>query len=103
MGRKEDSTVFGIYLYINIFILLLLTFINTDSLNFSRFIILMATFLPVTQCTPNLTRPRKKREKKVKNNFIVKLKFLEAAAKRRFNFPKIPNGRGNKCVNYIYG
>lgn len=35
----------------------LLTFISTDSLSFSRLIILIATFLPITQCTPNLTRP----------------------------------------------
>lgn len=33
------------------------TFIRTDSLNFSLFIILMATRLPRTQCTPSLTRP----------------------------------------------
>lgn len=33
------------------------TFINTDSLNFSRLIILIATFLPRTQCTPSFTRP----------------------------------------------
>lgn len=37
-----------------------LTFINTDSLSFSRLIILMATLRPSTQCTPNLTKPRKK-------------------------------------------
>ena len=34
-----------------------LTFISTDSLSFSRFTILMATFWHVTQWIPNLTRP----------------------------------------------
>lgn len=33
------------------------TFISTDSDSFSRFTILMATFWPVMQCTPSLTRP----------------------------------------------
>lgn len=35
------------------------TFIRTLSLSFSLFIIFIATFLPVTQCTPSLTRPEK--------------------------------------------
>uniref|UniRef100_A0A182IJH7 Uncharacterized protein n=1 Tax=Anopheles atroparvus TaxID=41427 RepID=A0A182IJH7_ANOAO len=30
---------------------------NTDSLSFSRLMILMATFFPSTQCTPSFTRP----------------------------------------------
>ena len=36
---------------------MLLTFISTDSLNFSLLIILMATFLPITQWTPSFTSP----------------------------------------------
>ena len=36
---------------------MLLTFIKTDSLNFSLFMILMATFLPITQWTPSFTSP----------------------------------------------
>ena len=35
------------------------TFKRTDSLNFSRLTILIATFLLVTQCTPNFTNPTK--------------------------------------------
>lgn len=35
----------------------IITFISTDSLSFSRLIILIATFFAVTQCTPNFTRP----------------------------------------------
>lgn len=44
---------------------------STDSLSFSLLIILMATFFPVTHCTPNFTRPiinemkKKKKNKKV--------------------------------------
>ena len=34
-----------------------LTFIRTDSVSFSLLTILMATFFPVTQCTPSLTKP----------------------------------------------
>ena len=34
-----------------------ITFIRTVSVSRSRLTILMATFLPVTQCTPNLTSP----------------------------------------------
>lgn len=34
-----------------------LTFCKTDSLSFSRLMILMATFFPATQCTPNFTNP----------------------------------------------
>lgn len=51
--RKKNMT------YIRCFYICfsLLTFISTDSLSFSRLIILMATFLPSTQCTPSLTRP----------------------------------------------
>lgn len=33
------------------------TFCKTDSLNFSRLMILMATFFPATQWTPSLTKP----------------------------------------------
>ena len=36
---------------------MLLTFSSTDSESFSRFMILMATFWLVTQCTPSLTSP----------------------------------------------
>lgn len=39
------------------------TFINTDSESFSRLIILIATFLPNTQCTPSLTKPKVKKIK----------------------------------------
>ena len=35
------------------------TFISTDSLSFSRLTIFIATFFPVTQWTPSLTRPEK--------------------------------------------
>lgn len=48
---------------------LLLTFISTDSLSFSRLIILMATFLPITQCTPNLTSPATGECKRVSISF----------------------------------
>lgn len=47
----------------------LLTFISTDSLSFSRLIILMATFLPITQCTPNLTSPATGECKRVSISF----------------------------------
>lgn len=37
--------------------IILLTFIKTDSDNFSLLIIFIATFFPSTQCTPNFTKP----------------------------------------------
>lgn len=39
------------------------TFINTDSLSFSRLTIFMATFWHVTQWTPSFTSPEKKKER----------------------------------------
>lgn len=44
-------------MFVLFFFFFLLTFINTDSLNFSLLIIFIATFLPSTQWTPNLTSP----------------------------------------------
>jgi len=41
------------------------TFINTDSESFSRLIILIATFLPNTQCTPSFTKPKIKQRDKL--------------------------------------
>lgn len=52
-------------------VVLLLTFISTDSLSFSRLIILMATFLPITQCTPNLTSPARGECKRVSISFFT--------------------------------
>lgn len=46
-----------------------ITFIRTFSLNFSLLIILIATFLPVTQWTPSLTRPE------IKKYIINKCKY----------------------------
>lgn len=43
-----------------------LTFCKTDSVNFSLFIILMATLFPDTHCTPSFTRPATQ-ERRVSN------------------------------------
>lgn len=49
------------------------TFINTDSLSFSRLTIFMATFWHVTQWTPSLTSPaQKKRKKKTQQKQTIK-------------------------------
>lgn len=56
-------------------VFLSLTFIRTLSLSFSLFIIFMATFLPVTHCTPSFTRPANQQKKQ--NVFkLIKLKHL---------------------------
>ena len=51
--------------------LIYITFINTDSLNFSLLTILMATLFPVTQCTPSFTRPAKKALKPHYNIYLA--------------------------------
>lgn len=55
------------------------TFINTDSLSFSRLTIFMATFWHVTQWTPSLTSPaqKKKKEKRSHNKTITQLLYLQ--------------------------
>ncbi len=81
-----------------VFDVVVVTFIRTDSLSFSLLIILIATFFPSTQCTPNLTRPVKfnRKETTIFNSislmlnakFILKENIGEVRGFTREDFPR---------------
>lgn len=70
-----------------------LTFISTLSLNFSLLIILIATFLPVTQCTPNLTKP-------VKIQLAFEYTFVVLFSKKKIKSHNITFWRAVLLINF---